>query len=363
MFETGEGFDWATAEALAFGTLLDEGIDVRLSGQDSSRGTFSQRHAALVDQENEERYLPLNHIRDGQGEFEVIDTLLSEEAVLGFEYGYTLAEPKALVLWEAQFGDFANGAQVVIDQFIASGEMKWLRMSGLVMLLPHGYEGQGPEHSSARLERYLQLCAQDNMQVCVPTTPANYFHMLRRQMHRPFRKPLIVMTPKSLLRHKKCVSFLTRHGTEQLASTACCATRPKSCRAPPPSSWCRTTEIKRVVLCTGKVYFDLMEEREKRGENRIQILRIEQLYPFPENVLAQELNRFPKAEIVWCQEEPKNQGAWNFVAPRIEETIAQLGGKRSPRYVGRPEYASTAAGLMKQHLAELAAFLNDALTL
>ena len=229
MFETGEGFDWATAEALAFGTLLDEGLDVRLSGQDSARGTFSQRHAALIDQENEERYLPLNHVRDGQGEFEVIDTLLSEEAVLGFEYGYTTADPKALVLWEAQFGDFANGAQVVIDQFIASGEMKWLRMSGLVMLLPHGYEGQGPEHSSARLERYLQLCAQDNMQVCVPTTPANYFHMLRRQMHRPFRKPLIVMTPKSLLRHKKCTSFLSRHGAGHLLPPR--AARPGRSRA------------------------------------------------------------------------------------------------------------------------------------
>ena len=304
-------------------------LDVRLSGQDSSRGTFSQRHAALVDQENEERYLPLNHIRDGQGEFEVIDTLLSEEAVLGFEYGYTTAEPKSLVLWEAQFGDFANGAQVVIDQFIASGEMKWLRMSGLVMLLPHGYEGQGPEHSSARLERYLQLCAQDNMQVCVPTTPANYFHVLRRQMHRPFRKPLILMTPKSLLRHKKCISFLTDMGPSNsfhrvLRDQAEVVPGATTVKLVPDD------EIKRVVLCTGKVYFDLMEEREKRGENRIQILRIEQLYPFPENVLAQELNRFPKAELVWCQEEPKNQGAWNFVAPRIEETIAKLGGKAQP---------------------------------
>ena len=357
MFETGNGFDWATAEALAFGTLLDEGMDVRLSGQDASRGTFSQRHASLVDQENDERYLPLNHIREGQGAFEVVDTLLSEEAVLGFEYGYTLAEPKVLVLWEAQFGDFANGAQVVIDQFISSGEMKWLRMSGLVLLLPHGYEGQGPEHSSARLERYLQLCAQDNMQVCAPTTPANYFHMLRRQMHRPFRKPLIVMTPKSLLRHKRAVSFLSDMDTSNSFHRVL---RDQAEVVPGATSinLAKDSDIKRVVLCSGKVYFDLMEEREKRGENRIQILRLEQLYPFPDSVLAEELNRFPKAELVWCQEEPKNQGAWTFVAPRLE---ALTGGK--PRYVGRPEYASTAAGLMKQHLAELAQFLNDALSL
>jgi 2-oxoglutarate dehydrogenase E1 component len=362
MFETGEGFDWATGEALAFGTLLDEGLDIRLSGQDSARGTFSQRHSTFVDQENEERYLPLNHVRDGQGCFEVIDTLLSEEAVLGFEYGYSTTDPKSLVLWEAQFGDFANGAQVVMDQFISSGEMKWLRMSGLVMLLPHGYEGQGPEHSSARLERYLQLCAQDNMQVCVPTTPANYFHVLRRQMHRPFRKPLVVLTPKSLLRHKKCVSFLADMGPTNsfhrvLRDQAECVPGATTIELVPDD------QIKRVVLCSGKVYFDLMEEREKRGENRIQILRLEQLYPFPENVLAQELNRFPKAELVWCQEEPKNQGAWNFIKPRIEDTVTKLGGKASPRYAGRPEYASTAAGLMKQHLAELAAFLNEALSL
>ena len=362
MFESGEGFDWATAEALAFGTLMDEGMDVRLSGQDSTRGTFSHRHSAFIDQENEQRYYPLNHIRDGQGQFEVIDTLLSEEAVLGFEYGYTTAEPKSLVLWEAQFGDFANGAQVVVDQFISSGESKWLRMSGLVMLLPHGYEGQGPEHSSARLERYLQLCAQDNMQVVVPTTPANYFHLLRRQMHRPFRKPLIVMTPKSLLRHKKCISFLSDMGPSNSFHRVL---RDQAEVVPGATSVTLVPDekIARVVLCSGKVYFDLMEEREKRNESRIQILRLEQLYPFPENVLAQELNRFPKAELVWCQEEPKNQGAWNFVKPRIEETVARLGGKSSPRYVGRPEYASTAAGLMKQHLAELAAFLNDALAL
>jgi len=362
MFESGEGFDWATAEALAFGTLLDEGYYIRLSGQDSTRGTFSQRHAGLVDQKTEERYYPLQHVSDEQGCFEVIDTLLSEEAVLGFEYGYSTAEPKALVLWEAQFGDFANGAQVVMDQFIASGEMKWLRMSGLTLLLPHGYEGQGPEHSSARLERYLQLCAQDNMQVVVPTTPANYFHVLRRQMHRSFRKPLVVLTPKSLLRHKKCISFLS----DMLPSNSFHRVLRDQAEVVPGATTVELVaddKIKRVILCTGKVYFDLMEERETRGENRIQILRLEQLYPFPENVLAQELARFPKAELVWCQEEPQNQGAWNFIRHRIEDTVIKLGGKPALRYTGRPEYASTAAGQMKQHQAELAAFLNDALTL
>jgi 2-oxoglutarate dehydrogenase E1 component len=362
MIKTGEGIDWATAEALAFGTLLKEGVPIRLSGQDSSRGTFSQRHSVLIDQENEERYTPLNHIAQGQAEFEVVDTLLSEEAVLGFEYGYSSAEPRALVLWEAQFGDFANGAQVVVDQFIVSGEMKWLRMNGLVMLLPHGYEGQGPEHSSARLERYLQLCAQDNIQVACPTTPANYFHVLRRQIHRPFRKPLILMTPKSLLRNKKCTSFLADLGP---GASFHRVLRDQAEVVPGATTvqLVDDNQIKRVVLCTGKVYFDLMEAREKANEPRIQILRLEQLYPFPENVLALELNRFPKAEIVWCQEEPKNQGAWTFVAPRIEDTIAQLGGKARPRYVGRPEYASTAAGQMSQHNAELQAFLKDALTL
>jgi len=362
MFETGENFDWATGEALAFGTLLKEGVPVRLSGQDSSRGTFSQRHSTFVDQETEERYVPLNHLGGEQAEFEVVDTLLSEEAVLGFEYGYSTAEPRALVLWEAQFGDFANGAQVIIDQFIASGEMKWLRMCGLVMLLPHGYEGQGPEHSSARLERYLQLCAQDNIQVACPTTPANYFHVLRRQIHRPFRKPLILMTPKSLLRHKRAVSFLS----DMLPGCSFHRVFRDQAECVPGATTIKLVDdadIKRVILCTGKVYFDLMEEREKRGENRIQILRIEQLYPFPDQVLALELNRFPKADLVWCQEEPRNQGAWTFIAPRIEDTIAKLGGNTKPRYVGRPEYASTAAGLMSQHNAELKAFLDEALTL
>ena len=361
MIDTGEGIDWATAEALAFGTLLSEGFPVRLSGQDCSRGTFSQRHVALVDQETEERYLPLNHIAEGQAEIEVVDSLLSEVAVLGFEYGYSLAEPKALVLWEAQFGDFANGAQVVIDQFIASGEMKWLRMSGLVMLLPHGYEGQGPEHSSARLERFLQLCADDNLQVANCTTPSNYFHILRRQMQRNFRKPLVLMTPKSLLRHKRVVSKLSEMGPETTFHRVLwddAQSSPGSTIALVPDE-----KIERVVLCSGKVYYDLFEEREKRGEKRIQILRVEQLYPFPKLALGEELKRFPNAKIVWCQEEPKNQGAWTFAAPRIEEALAKIGREERPRYAGRDACASTAVGQASRHAAELAAFLNDALTL
>jgi 2-oxoglutarate dehydrogenase E1 component len=360
MFEAGEGIDWATAEALAFGTLLTEGIAVRLSGQDSARGTFSQRHSVLTDQETEARYVPLNHVAEGQPEFEVIDTLLSEAAVLGFEYGYSTAEPNALVLWEAQFGDFANNAQVIIDQFIASGEMKWLRMCGLVMLLPHGYEGQGPEHSSARLERYLQLCAQDNLQVVYPTTPANYFHALRRQMRRSFRKPLIVMTPKSLLRHKRCVSYLS----DMEPGSSFHRVFRDQAEVVPGATTVKLVpddEIRRVILCTGKVYFDLMEARERWNEGRIQMLRLEQLYPFPDGPLGEELERFPNAEIVWCQEEPKNQGAWHFVRQRIERLLDNLGNPRRPRYVGRPEYASTAAGLMSQHNAELHALLDEAL--
>jgi 2-oxoglutarate dehydrogenase E1 component len=361
MIETGEGIDWSTGEALAFATLLDDGLPVRLSGQDSSRGTFSQRHSALVDQETEERYLPLNHIRDGQAEFEVVDSLLSEEAVVGFEYGYSLAEPKTLVLWEAQFGDFANSAQVIIDQFIASGEMKWLRMSGLVMLLPHGFEGQGPEHSSARLERYLQLCADDNMQVVYCTTPANYFHVLRRQMQRNFRKPLIEMTPKSLLRHKRAISKLSEFGPGSSFHRVLwddAESEPGSTVMLVPND-----EIRRVVLCTGKVYYDLLQEREMRGESRIQLLRIEQLYPFPGLALTDELTRFGKAEIIWCQEEPKNQGAWSFIAPHIESVMEELGRKGPLRYTGRKASASPAAGQMSQHQAELQAFLDDALTL
>ena len=351
--DTGQNIDWATGEALAFGTLLAEGTPVRLSGQDSGRGTFSQRHSVLVDQTFEAKYIPLNHVAPEQAHFEVIDSPLNEAGVLGFEYGYSSAEPNALVLWEAQFGDFANGAQVIIDQFICSGESKWLRMNGLVMLLPHGYEGQGPEHSSARLERYLQLSAEDNWQVINPTTPANYFHSLRRQMRRSFRKPLVVMTPKSLLRHKECVSTLADFGpgssfrrilpeTDQLADPA---------------------KVRRVVLCSGKVYFDLVAERRKRKLDDIAILRIEQLYPFPFSQLGLRLAHYPNAEVVWCQEEPENMGAWHFIDRRIERALssANVHAKR-PVYIGRPEAASTATGSARTHLKEQADLVDRALT-
>jgi 2-oxoglutarate dehydrogenase E1 component len=358
--EAGEGIDWALAEHLAFASLLDEGHAVRLSGQDSCRGTFSQRHSHFVDQTTEQRYTPLNALGAGQAHYEVIDSLLSEEAVLGFEYGYTLAAPKTLTLWEAQFGDFVNGAQVVIDQFISSGERKWLRMSGLVMLLPHGYEGQGPEHSSARLERFLQACAEDNMQVVNCTTPANYFHVLRRQLHRSFRKPLVIMTPKSLLRHKKCVSTLAEMAEGSsfhrvLWDDAQMGNGLTTVTLKPDE------QIRRVILCSGKVYFDLLDEREKRGIDDVYILRLEQFYPWPLKSLTNELKRFPGAELVWCQEEPKNMGGWTFVDPWIELTLdkMEIAAKRA-RYVGRPASASTAAGLMSKHNRELEAFLADA---
>jgi 2-oxoglutarate dehydrogenase E1 component len=356
--DTGEGMDWATGEALAFASLLDEGYPVRLSGQDSERGTFSQRHSVLIDQQTEARYIPLNHIRDGQGRFEVINSMLSEEAVLGFEYGYSLAEPKALTLWEAQFGDFANGAQVVFDQFVSSGERKWLRMSGLVCLLPHGYEGQGPEHSSARLERFLQMCAEDNMQVVNCTTPANYFHVLRRQLKREIRKPLIVMTPKSLLRHKRAVSM----ASEIAAGTSFHRLLWDSAESHKGEKikLAKDEKIRRVVLCTGKVYYDLYEDREKRGIDDVYILRVEQIYPFPLKALVKELSRFKKAEIVWCQEEPKNMGSWSFVEPYLEWVLGQVGGKsKRARYAGRPASAATATGLMSKHLAQLKAFLDE----
>ena len=357
---TGKDIDWSTAEQLAFASLLDEGYPVRLSGQDSMRGTFSQRHSGIVDQTTEEVYIPLNHVRGGQANFEVLDSALSEEAVLGFEYGFSLADPNTLTLWEGQFGDFANGAQVVIDQFISSGERKWLRMSGLVMLLPHGYEGQGPEHSSARLERYLQLCAEDNLQVANCTTPANYFHILRRQMHRPFRKPLILMTPKSLLRHKRAVSNLEDLGPGTSFHRVMLDGAEAGCDVG-GLKLVADDKIKRVVLCSGKVYFDLVDARAKAGRDDVYLLRLEQFYPWPLKSLSQVLARFSNAELVWCQEEPKNMGGWTFVDPWLELTLARLkiSAKRA-RYVGRPASASTAAGLMSRHLKELETFLAEA---
>jgi 2-oxoglutarate dehydrogenase E1 component len=350
MFASGEGFDWATGEALAFGALLAEGYGVRLSGQDSGRGTFSQRHAVWVDQTDEHKYVPLATIEHGR--FEVLDSPLSEYGVLGFEYGYALADPKTLVLWEAQFGDFVNGAQIMIDQFIAAGEAKWLRANGLVMLLPHGYEGQGPEHSSARPERFLQMCAQDNMQVANVTTPANYFHLLRRQMHRGFRKPLVLMTPKSLLRHKAAVSrtadFLGTAHFKRILSD------PKGAA---------DAETRRLVLCTGKVAYDLMEARDAAGDTETQIVRIEQLYPFPGDALAKRIAAMPDLEhVVWVQEEPKNNGYWFFVEPFIEEALAKAGARIArARYAGRSAAASPATGLMKRHQAEQGALIADAL--
>ena len=333
--EAGEGIDWSTAEALAFGAILLEGNPVRLSGQDSERGTFSQRHSVLYDQRDEGRYIPLNNLGPQQANYEVINSMLSEEAVLGFEYGYSLAEPRALTLWEAQFGDFANGAQVVFDQFISSGERKWLRMSGLVCLLPHGYEGQGPEHSSARLERFLQMCAEDNMQVANITTPANYFHSLRRQLKRDFRKPLILMTPKSLLRHKRAVSTLSEMSGE--SSFHRLLWDDAQLLADQPIKLVKDSKIRRVVMCSGKVYYDLYEEREKRGIDDVYLLRVEQLYPFPAKALITELSRFRNAEMVWCQEEPKNMGAWAFIDPYLEWVLAHIDAKHQRvRYTGRP---------------------------
>jgi 2-oxoglutarate dehydrogenase E1 component len=359
--ETGEGIDWATAEALAFCTLLKEGHPVRLSGQDVERGTFSQRHSVLTDQENEDRYLPFNELGEGQARYEVINSMLSEEAVLGFEYGYTLSEPNSLVLWEAQFGDFANGAQVVFDQFISSGERKWLRMSGLVCLLPHGYEGQGPEHSSARLERYLQLCAEDNMQVANCSTPANYYHILRRQLKREIRKPLILMTPKSLLRHKRAVSKLEELGADSTFHRVLW----DDAQLKPGGEGLKLAaddKIRRVVLCSGKVYYDLFEEREKRGLEDVYLMRVEQLYPFPLKTLASEMSRFKNADVVWCQEEPKNMGSWFHVEPYLEWVLNQAGSKVSrPAYAGRSAAASPATGTMSKHLAELQSFLTEAL--
>ena len=352
MIENGKAIDWSTAEYLAFGTLLTEGFSVRLSGQDSGRGTFSQRHAVLRNQDNHERYIPLNNISNSQKNFEIIDSLLSELAVLGFEFGYSLSEPETLVLWEAQFGDFANGAQIIIDQFISSGESKWGRASGLVMLLPHGYEGQGPEHSSARLERFLQLCAGENIQVVNCTTPSNYFHVLRRQMHREFRKPLIIMTPKSLLRHKKCISNISEFSKKSTFH-----------RVLEDDAYTkinnlldlkkRDNQIKKVVMCSGKIYYDLIEEREKSKNRAVTFVRIEQLYPFPAKTLANILKRYTKAEFIWCQEEPKNMGAWNTVRNYIDRTLEIINfGDKSVKYVGRKAASSTATGNFNKHLAQ-----------
>jgi 2-oxoglutarate dehydrogenase E1 component len=350
MFDTGEGFDWATGEALAFGSLLAEGNGVRLSGQDSGRGTFSQRHAVWVDQQTGEKYIPLCHVEGGR--FEVRDSPLSEFGVLGFEYGYSLADPKTLVLWEAQFGDFANGAQSIIDQFIAAGEAKWLRASGLVMLLPHGFEGQGPEHSSARLERYLQLCAEDNLQVANCTTPANYFHILRRQMRRGFRKPLILMTPKSLLRHKLAVSSIEDFTGDSHFK------RIMSDLNPPAEG-----ETQRLVLCSGKLGYELMEARDEAADPGVEVVRIEQLYPFPSEPLVKRLKAMPQLkDVIWAQEEPRNNGAWFFVESLLEQCLSEAGfaGMR-PQYAGRDAGASPATGLAKRHAAEQAALIAAAL--
>jgi 2-oxoglutarate dehydrogenase E1 component len=352
MFKTGTGFDWATGEALGFASLISEGYGVRLSGQDSGRGTFSQRHAVWVDQTDEHKYIPISTVPHGR--FEVLDSPLSEYGVLGFEYGYAMTDPKTLVLWEAQFGDFANGAQIIIDQYIAAAEAKWLRANGLVLLLPHGYEGQGPEHSSARLERFLQLCAQDNIQVCNITTPSNYFHVLRRQMHRSFRKPLIIMTPKSLLRHPLAKSELDDFTGESHFR------RIMSDRTPPADE-----NVRKVVLCTGKVGYDLMEARDAAELQDVTIIRLEQLYPFPGEPLAIRLARMKNLEeVVWCQEEPRNQGAWIFVRSLIDETLRNAKTPvKAARYAGRTASASPATGLAKRHASEQGALIADALGL
>ena len=360
MFSDGTGLDWATAEALAFGSLLNEGFPVRLSGQDATRGTFSQRHSGIINQNNEDRFYPLNNIAEGQAQYEVIDSMLSEYAVLGFEYGYSLSEPNALVAWEAQFGDFANGAQIMFDQFISSGESKWLRMSGLVVLLPHGFEGQGPEHSSARLERFLQMCGQDNWIVANCSTPANYFHILRRQLHRSFRKPLILLTPKSLLRHKLCISDKSDFTD---GSSFHRVLWDDAERGSSKTKLLTDKKIKRVVMCSGKVYYDLLEERDRRGISDIYILRFEQFYPFPAISAVKELERFKNAEMVWCQEEPKNQGGWSFMEPNLEWVLSRINAAASrPRYIGRASSASPATGLASTHKNQQEALINEALS-
>lgn len=353
MMDTGKGLDWAMGEALGFATLLDEGHNIRLSGQDSRRGTFSHRHSAIRDQNTEEIFEPLNNLTKKQGRFEAIDSNLSEFAVLGFEYGYSLAEPNSLTIWEAQFGDFSNGAQIIIDQFISSSESKWLRMSGLVMLLPHGYEGQGPEHSSARLERFLQLCAEDNMQVANITTPANFYHALRRQLKSDFRKPLIVMSPKSLLRHKLAQSELKEFDKGTSFQRA----------IPETEKIAANDKVKKVVICSGKVYYDLLEARQGKKTKNVALLRVEQYYPFPGSELGKELKKYKNAkEVVWCQEEPKNMGAWQFIEPWIEELLLDIKHKvRRPTYVGREAAASPAVGYAKIHDKQQQKLVNEAL--
>jgi len=350
----GGAIDWAFGEALAFGTLVLEGTAVRLSGQDSGRGTFSQRHLAFYDYETQKRYVPMQHISPDQARFDVVDSSLSEYAVLGFEFGYSVADPLTLAIWEAQFGDFANGAQIMIDQFISCCEQKWGQPSGLVMLLPHGFEGQGPEHSSARIERYLTLCAENNMQVCNVTTPAQYFHLLRRQMYggsdrRGMRKPLIVFTPKSLLRHPKAVSTLhdfTSGGFMEVLSDSA---------ANDPA------RVTRVVFCSGKLYYDLLAARDERKAEHVALIRMEQLYPFAAEQVRDILARYsPTAEVVWAQEEPRNMGPWHFMRDQFPPLLDASG--REVRYVGRPESASPATGSGKRHQQEQAEIINDALT-
>jgi 2-oxoglutarate dehydrogenase E1 component len=342
--------NWGAAETLAYATLLKEGYPVRLTGQDVGRGTFSHRHAVLHHQKDATSYVPLKHISSTQAPFTIHDSLLSEEAVLAFEYGYATTAPTGLVIWEAQFGDFANGAQVVIDQFITSGEHKWSRLCGLTMLLPHGYEGQGPEHSSARLERFMQLCAEKNIQVCIPTTPAQVFHMIRRQAVRPLRKPLVVMSPKSLLRHKEAISTI-----EELALG-------KFHLVIPEVDDLDNKKVKRTVLCAGKVYYELLAERRARGLDNIAIVRIEQMYPFPEQELAEVLSAYPKLQdVVWCQEEPMNQGCWYASQHHMRRTLDRMGASLGVRYVGREASAAPAAGYMALHLRQQEALINEAL--
>lgn len=344
----GEGIDWSLAERLAFASLLIEGHPVRLSGQDSQRGTFSQRHALVVDQDTEEKFVGLNHLQKGQKNFTVLNSPLAEFSVLGFEYGYSLANPNALVLWEAQFGDFANGAQVIVDQFLSSAEMKWLRLSGLVMLLPHGFEGQGPEHSSARLERYLQLCGDNNMIVANCSTPANYFHILRRQLKAPYRKPLILMTPKSLLRHRECVSNLQEMGSKSIFQSVI-------------ADQLGVGLAKKIIFCSGKIYYDLLAHRNLHNITDVALLRLEQFYPFPEKDILNALKGYDHVPVVWCQEEPKNMGAWQFLDRRLESVLTKWAGKlMRPIYVGRKEAASPAVGLLSEHLKEQSEIVDAA---